>query len=75
MKQITVAAGASQTVNFAVTGNAVGKHIVEPAGLNGKFVVAGPSKINWWLIAGIIAAIILALAIWILMRWMRFSGY
>lgn len=77
-KQVTVAAGTSQTVNFTITGDAVGKHQVEVAGLAGEFEItkaAKQSQINWWLIGGIIAAIILALAIWMLMRWRRFSGY
>jgi type VI protein secretion system component VasK len=76
-KQVTVAAGASQTVNFTTTGDAVGKHRVEIAGLVREFEVtkaAKQSQINWWIIGGIIAAIILAPAIWMLMRWRRFSG-
>lgn len=67
-KRLTLAAGTSQTVNFTITGDAIGKHSVEISGLKGEFVVAGPSGISWWLIAAIIAAIILALAIWIFMR-------
>jgi LPXTG-motif cell wall-anchored protein len=76
-KQVTLAAGESQTVNFTITGDAVGKHRVEIAGLVREFEVtkaAKQSQINWWLIGGIIAAIILALAIWILVRRRRFSG-
>jgi type VI protein secretion system component VasK len=70
-KQVTLAAGTSQTVNFTITGDAAGKHQVEVAGLKGEFEVtqaAKPSQINWWLMGGIIAAIILALAIWMLVR-------
>jgi hypothetical protein len=78
-KQVTIAAWASQKVNFTTTGDAVGKHQVEVAGLNGEFEVttkaAQPSQINWWLIGGIIAAVILSLGIWILMRSRRFSSY
>jgi len=76
-KQVTLAAGESQTINFTTTGDAVGKHRVEIAGLVMEFEVtksAKQSQINWWLIGGIIAAIILALAIWIFMRRRRFSG-
>jgi hypothetical protein len=66
-KQVTIAAGASQTVNFTVNGDTVGKHQVEVAGLNGEFEVvelneselAGQSQINWWLIGGIAGAILL----------------
>ena len=64
-------------VNFIVTGDAVGRHQVEVAGLAGEFEItkaAKQSQINWWLIGGITAAIILALAIWIFMRRRRFSG-
>ena len=76
-KQVTVAAGTSQTVNFTITGDAAGKHQVEVAGLAGEFEITKAAKqpqINWWLIGGIIAAIILALVTWMLMRWKRFSG-
>jgi hypothetical protein len=73
-KRVTLAAGASQIVNFTITGEAVGRYQVEIAGLNGEFVIAGPTGLNWWLIGGIIAAIILALVTWMLMRWRRFSG-
>ena len=58
-KQVTLAAGESQTVNFTITGDAVGKHQVEVAGLSGEFEIAGQSQINWWLIGGIIVAILL----------------
>jgi hypothetical protein len=75
-KEVSVAAGTSSIVNFTVAEDAVGRYQVEIAGLTGEFVVARPpSKINWWLIEGIIAAIILALAIWMFVRWRRFSGY
>jgi len=76
-REVTIAAGTSQTVNFTITGDAVGKHQVEVAGLAGEFEItkaAKQSQINWWLIGGIIAAIILAPAIWMLMRRRRFSG-
>jgi hypothetical protein len=73
-KEVTVAAGTSSIVSFTTTEDAVGRYQVEIAGLKGEFVVAGPPSINWWLIGGIITAIILALAIWMLMRWRRFSG-
>jgi hypothetical protein len=72
-KQVTLAAGASQIVSFTITGGAVGRYQVEIAGLTGEFVVAGPTVLNWWLIWGIIAAVILAVGIWILVRWRRFS--
>src|SRR4030042_1563479 len=67
-KQVTLAVGTSQTVNFTITGDAVGKHSVEISGLKGEFVVKEPSGISWWLIAAIIVAIILALGILMLIR-------
>jgi hypothetical protein len=74
-KEVSVAAGTTSIVNFTVAEDAVGRYQVEIAGLTGEFVVAGKSKFNWWLIEGIIAAIILALVIWMFVRWRRFSGY
>ena len=67
--QLTIAPGASQVVNFTLTGDSVGKHQVEIAGLVGEFEViksAIPSLINWWLI-GIITAMVLA--IWAILGW------
>jgi len=72
-KQITLGAGANQIVSFTVAEDAIGKYQIEIASLTGEFVVAGPPSINWWPIGGIIAAIILALAIWMLIRRRRFS--
>jgi hypothetical protein len=68
--QITVAAGASQTVNFTATGDTAGKHQVEVAGLIGEFEVqaAEPFNINWWLIGSIIG-IVFVLAIWSILGW------
>jgi hypothetical protein len=57
-KQVTIAGGASQTVNFTVTGAVVGKHAVEIAGLSGEFEIAQRAQINWWLIGGITGAIL-----------------
>jgi hypothetical protein len=76
-KRVTLAAGASQIVNFTITEEAVGRYQVEIAGLGGEFEIikaAKPSQINWWLIGGIIAAIILALVTWMLVSRRRFSG-
>jgi hypothetical protein len=72
-KQITLGAGANQIVSFTVAEGAIGKYQIEIASLTGEFVVARPPSINWWPIGGIIAAIILALAIWMLIRRRRFS--
>jgi len=72
-KEVTLAAGTSSVVSFTTTEDIVGTYQVTVAGLKGEFVVAGPNSLNWWLIGGIIAVIILAFAIWILMRWRRFN--
>jgi len=71
-KQVTVAAGTSQTVKFTTTAEATGKHSVEISGIKGEFVVSGPSGINWWLIAAIIG--ILLLATGSILGWRRFKG-
>jgi hypothetical protein len=72
--QVTVAAGSSQTVNFTLTADSVGKHQVEVAGLVGEFEVkaALTSNINWWLI-GSIAGIVMVLAIWSILGWTWFK--
>jgi len=76
-KQVTVAAGTSQTVNFTTTGDAVGKHQVEVAGLAGEFEIvktAKQSQINWWLIGGI-TGIILLIIIGLIVRRRQLRGY
>jgi hypothetical protein len=76
-KQVTIAAGISQTVNFTVSGDTVGKHQVEIAGLKDEFVVAGqPSVINWWLIGSITGAILLIIIIiGLMVRRRQLRGY
>jgi PKD repeat protein len=69
-KQVTIAAGTSQTVSFTITGDAVGRHQVEVAGLSGEFEIAQQSQINWWLIGGITGAILLLASIG-LITWRR----
>jgi hypothetical protein len=76
-KQVTVAAGTSQTVNFTITGDAAGKHQVEIAGLAGEFEItkaAKQSQINWWLIGGI-TGIILLIIIGLVVRRRQLRGY
>ena len=66
-KLVSLADGASQIVNFTVTSDTIGKHLVQVAGLKGEFMVVGPPKINVGLIAGIIGVILLiitGLLIW-----------
>jgi hypothetical protein len=68
-KSATIAAGAGETVNFAVTREEAGTYSVEVDGLNSGFTVvesstpllpAPPAKtpVNWPLIGGIIGAVI-----------------
>ena len=70
-KQVTVAAGSSQVVNFTTTGNAAGKHQVEVAGLTGEFEIlkaSQPANTNWWFIGSVAAIILLAIALLIALR-------
>jgi hypothetical protein len=72
-QRVTVAAGASQTVNFVITGDTAGKHQAEIAGLAGDFDVTKantvePSKNNWWPIGGIAGIILLIIVVLIALR-------
>ncbi len=68
-KNITVAAGSSQTVTFTTTRQAIGDYTVEVNGLSGTFAVAeaalpggtapSPSEANWPLIGGIIGGVVI----------------
>jgi len=56
---VTVAAGDSQEVSFTVTKEEAGSYTVAVDGLSGSFaVVAPPPGINWAMIGGIIAGVI-----------------
>jgi len=69
-KSVTVAAGGSQSVSFSVTREDAGTYSVVVDGLSGSFTVVEavappgppteevPKPINWPLIGGIIAAVI-----------------
>jgi hypothetical protein len=70
-KQVTVAAGTSQTVSFNTTGYAAGRHQVEVAGLSSEFEItsaAQPTSINWVFIGGVAATILLALLLLVVLR-------
>jgi hypothetical protein len=70
-KQVTAAAGTSQTVNFTTAGYAAGKHQVEVAGLSGEFEilkVSQPANTNWWFIVGVTAIILLVVVLLIALR-------
>jgi hypothetical protein len=70
-KQVVIAAGTSQTVNFNTTSYAVGKHQVAVAGLSGEFDViktSKPTNINWWFIGGVTAIVLLIIVVLIALR-------
>jgi len=75
-RQVTVPAGGSQDVSFSVTREEAGTYSVEVDGLSGSFTVVTPAPvlptkpaINWPLIGGIIAAVVVVgLLIFFLVR-------
>ena len=74
-KSVTVAAGESQDVNFSVTREEAGSYTVAVNGLSGSFTVVAPAKpgINWAMIGGIIAGVIVVgLGVFL---WMRRRAY
>ena len=56
-KEITLGAGQSEQVSFTLSGMEPGQYEVAVSGLSGEFTVL--RTINWWLIGGIVAALIL----------------
>ncbi len=76
-KEVTVAAGASETVTFTTSKDKAGTYAVDVNGLTGSFMVKEaavspppPSPVNWPVIGGIIAAgvVIVGLLIFFLVR-------
>jgi hypothetical protein len=70
-KQVTVAGGASQTVNLTTSGYAVGKHQVEIADLKSEFQVIGTSPstdTHWWFFGSIAALMLVASGLAIALR-------
>jgi len=71
-ERVTIAAGESQDVSFNVTREEAGTYSIDVSGLTGSFTVkeevvppAVPKPINWWLIGGIIAGvIIIGVVVW-----------
>ena len=57
-QEVTLAAGASQTVTFTVAEDVAGTYTVGIDGFSDTFVVK--TIRNWWLIGGIIAAVVAA---------------
>ncbi|MBN2462403.1 MAG: hypothetical protein JXB43_02245, partial [Dehalococcoidia bacterium] len=72
-KQVTVAAGTSQTVNFTITEAQPGTYTVDIAGQRGSFVVLGTgAPLNSGLIAVlIVGALILATVVVLLVTFRR----
>jgi len=71
-KQVTVAAGKSQTVNFTVTEAQPGTYTVDIAGQSGSFVVLGTgATINAGLIAIVIAAVLMLATVVVLLLTFR----
>jgi hypothetical protein len=56
-KEVTLGAGQSEQVSFTVSGTEPGQYEVVVSGLSGELTVL--RTINWWLIGGIIAALML----------------
>ena len=63
-KDVTLDGGASQMVTFTTSKDVAGTYKVKADGLSGTFTVKAPpvpvppKPINWWLIGGIIAGVI-----------------
>jgi len=76
-KQVTLAPLASQTVTFAVTGDGVGKHYVEVAGLAGEFEIKGQQTpgVNLWLVGGVLGILLAVLSlVWLIWTRRRLTG-
>ena len=61
-KEISISAGSSQTVTFTTSRDVAGTYTVSAGGLSGSFVVGerAPWVLNWWIIGGVIAAVVAA---------------
>ena len=67
---VFLAAGQSQQVVFTLSGNPMGRHFVEVAGLTGEFTHS--LWINWALIIGLAAGLVILILLAIFgIRWMR----
>ena len=70
-KQVTLAAGTSQTVNFTTTGYTPGKHQVKISTLTGEFEVTNSSQPiipYWWFIGGAVVLISVIIAVFVYLR-------
>lgn len=75
-KQVTVAAGASQTVNFTITKAQPGTYTVDIAGQRGSFVVLGAgTPLSGGLIAIVIAGVLILATVVVLLVTFRRRAY
>jgi len=76
-RQVFMNAGASQQVNFATSQDTPGLYLVDVNGLTGSFEVIEPlapeEPVNWWLIGGIIAAVVIIVFVTFILRRMMLS--
>jgi uncharacterized repeat protein (TIGR02543 family) len=66
VREVTLEAGASDEIAFSVTKSAAGTYLVVVDGFIFSFTVTPAGGINWWLLIGIIAGLLLIVAIIIL---------
>ena len=77
-KQVTVSPGASRPVTFAVTGDGIGRHRVEMAGLAGEFEIKEQQNpgVNMWLVGSILGVVLVILSLaWLAWTRRRLTGY
>ncbi|MBA7635567.1 hypothetical protein ES703_43171 [subsurface metagenome] len=81
-KEVTVAAGASETVTFTTSKDKAGTYAVDVNGLTGSFMVKEaavspppPSPVNWLVIGGIIAAVVVVVGLLIFFLVRRRRAY
>ncbi len=68
-EDVTLAGHASQWVTFTTSKDVTGTYAVAVDGLSRTFEVTAPTKsTSWWVIGGIIAAVILAIAVPVSLR-------
>jgi Fe-S cluster assembly iron-binding protein IscA len=66
VREVTIEAGASDEIAFSVTKSDAGTYLVVVDGFIFSFTVTPAGGINWWLLIGIIAGLLLIVAIIIL---------
>jgi len=71
-KEVTIGAGNSKTVTFRLSRDVPGTYVASVDGSFGSFIVkeGAPSAINWWLISGIVAAVVAVVVV----IWMTLIG-